>query len=74
MGNYPWEPEYCVYDVCTCSHAFMEHEKGPTKCYNSSYFDSAKQEVIKVDKCPCKKFRFYRSESFSLYTKKGDNQ
>jgi len=74
MGQFTWEPKYCVYDVCVCSHAFMEHEKGSTKCYNSSYFDSAKQEVVVVDKCKCKKFRFSRSEDMGRYTEKGDNQ
>jgi hypothetical protein len=74
MGQYSWEPEYCVYDVCKCGHAFMNHRKDSTECYNSVYFDPIKQEAVLVPECPCKKFRFSKSENFSTYTKKGDNQ
>jgi hypothetical protein len=73
MG-YSWEPKYCVYDVCQCGHAFMEHEKGAAKCYNTSYFDSKKEIVVIVDKCKCKKFEFKQSEDLSSYKNKGDNQ
>jgi len=71
MG-YPWEPKYCVYDVCKCGHAFMEHEKNPSKCYNSCYYDSKKEQVIVTDKCQCKKFIFASSEDLNSYKDKGD--
>ncbi len=74
MGKYSWEPKFCVYDECECGHAFMQHRKDTTACYTSTYFDSFKQEVVLIPECPCKKFKFNKSEDFSSYTKKGDNQ
>ena len=68
MG-YSWEPKYCVYDVCSCTHAFMEHGK---KCSNSGYFDAKKQEFISTVKCNCKKFVFAHSENMDSYKDKGD--
>ncbi len=74
MGQFSWEPKYCVYDVCICSHAFMEHENNPTKCYNSTYFDSRKEQVIITEKCKCKKFIFKQAEDMNKYKSKGENQ
>lgn len=71
MG-YPWEPKYCVYDVCHCKHAFMLHEK-TGKCYNSCYLDPKTKEIVITEKCTCKKFKLLHSEDMSSYGK-GENQ
>lgn len=71
--SYSWEPKYCVYDVCTCKHVFMEHTK-VGNCYNSCYFDSKKQEVVNTEKCTCKKFKFAHSEDMSSYQNKGETR
>lgn len=74
MGQYKWEPKYCVYDVCVCGHAFMQHRKDTTECYNATYFDSIKQEAVLVPECECKKFVFKHAEDLNSYKRNGDNQ
>lgn len=69
MNKYTWESRYCVYDVCTCKHPFMEHGK---KCSNQGYFDAKKQEFITTKLCSCKKFKFVHSEDMDSYKDIGD--
>lgn len=58
---FSWEPDYCQYDVCKCSHYYCEHGK-KDKCYNSGSLDVEKEIVIPCDTCTCKKFNFKHAE------------
>jgi hypothetical protein len=58
MGS-SWQPKFCVYDVCLCGHAFMEHGK---RCVNTGYWDVENEVIVPTESCGCRKFEFKHPE------------